>query len=178
METLAVQSDNIPGTFLPRKRSRQKSKIANGALLSGVDGRSPWVRRAKEVIGDLVADRGGADLCSAAEHSLIRRSAVLTSELERLETKFALAGQADTADLDLYLRACVVLRRLLVTVGIDRRSRDISNFNLGDAMLFDARQRAAEAAVERVADDEALPDTPDDETLTGDAGNDVDGHST
>jgi hypothetical protein len=84
-----------------RPRSRQRSRIANGtALLSGVDGRSTWVRRCKELIADHTTDLGGEDNCSAAERSIVRRAAVLTVELERLEAKFALAGEASPEEID------------------------------------------------------------------------------
>src|SRR6516225_389574 len=88
-----------------RQKDAQKSRITNGsALLPGIDGRSAWVRRAKDVIAAHLSDMGGEDNTSAAERSIIRRASVLTVELERLEAKFALAGEANTADLDVYAR--------------------------------------------------------------------------
>jgi hypothetical protein len=40
-----------------RIRDRQKSRQANGtALLPGVDGRSAWVRRCKELIADEICE--------------------------------------------------------------------------------------------------------------------------
>jgi hypothetical protein len=65
---------------------------------SAVDGRSPWVRRCKDVINAHLSDLPDA---SVAERSIIRRAAVLTTELEQLEVKFALAGAANADDLDL-----------------------------------------------------------------------------
>jgi hypothetical protein len=53
----------------------------------------------------------------------VRRACVLAVELERLERKFALAGEA--YDIDLYQRVANSLRRLLGAVGLQRRSRDI-----------------------------------------------------
>jgi hypothetical protein len=108
----------------PRKDS-QKSRVANGsALLPGVDGRSAWVRRAKEIIADHISDLGGMDNTSAAERSLVRRASTLSVELERLEAKFATAGEASIADLEAYGRASNTLRRLLEAVGLQRRPRD------------------------------------------------------
>ena len=69
---------------------------------------------------------GGADNTSAAERSIIRRAAVLTTELERLEVKFASAGEASTEDLDAYSRVSANLRRLLEAVGLRRRPRDVT----------------------------------------------------
>ena len=107
--------------------ARQRSRVTNGSvLLPGIDGRSPWVRRCKDVIALHLSDLGGVDNTSAAERSLIRRASVLTVELERLEARFAGAGEADAGDLDLYQRTAGNLRRLLEAVGIQRRAKDIT----------------------------------------------------
>jgi hypothetical protein len=123
----------VPAGSLPDRpavdhpKDRQRSRIGNGtALLPGVDGRSAWVRRAKDVIADHLSDLGGVENTSAAERSIIRRVSTLTVELERLEAKFATAGAASDWDLDLYQRTAGNLRRLLEAVGIQRRPRDIS----------------------------------------------------
>jgi hypothetical protein len=109
-----------------RQKDPQKSRITNGsALLPGVDGRSPWVRRAKDIIAAHLSDLGGEDNTSAAERSIVRRAAVLTTELERLEAKFAVAGEATADDLDVYQRMTNTLRRSLEAVGLERRAKDI-----------------------------------------------------
>ncbi len=105
-----------------RRKDPQKSRQANGALLPGVDGRSSWVRRAKEVLNDHLSDIPDA---SAAERSIIRRAAVLTVELERREAKFANAGEASDSDLDLYQRTAGNLRRLLEAIGLQRRAKQV-----------------------------------------------------
>ena len=87
---------------------------------------SPWVRRCKDVIAAHLSDLGGVENTSAAERSIIRRASVLTTELEQLEVRFALAGQAAPDELDLYQRTAGNLRRLLESVGIGRRPRDVS----------------------------------------------------
>ena len=106
--------------------SRQKSRIANGTLLPGIDGRSVWVRRCKEVISEHLSDLGGEEACSAAERSIIRRASVLTVELERMEAQFAVAGQASAEQLDIYSRIASNLRRLLESVGLQRRTKDVT----------------------------------------------------
>ena len=109
-----------------RPAAAQRSRITNGsALLPGVDGRSAWVRRARDLIREHLADLGGFDNVSAAERSIIRRASVLTVELERLEAKFALAGEASVQDLDAYQRGANTLKRLLQSVGLQRRARDV-----------------------------------------------------
>lgn len=111
----------------PGDKRYGRSRITNGkALLPGIDGRSPWVRRCKDVIASHLSDLGGVDNTSAAERSLVRRASVLTVELERLESRFAVAGEASAEDLDIYARVAGNLRRLLEAVGIARRPRDVT----------------------------------------------------
>jgi hypothetical protein len=101
-----------------------RSTITNGReLLPGVDGRSAWVRRVKDLIALHASDLGGQDYMSEAKLSMIRRAAVLTSELEQLELKFAL-GEADTKLLETYQRMTNTLRRVLQTLGNERVARD------------------------------------------------------
>jgi hypothetical protein len=108
----------------PRKG---RSKVTNGSvLIAGVDQRNRWVRRARDIIAAHLSDLGGADNTSAAERSIVRRAAVLTTELEVLERRFALAGEACSTDLDTYQRCANSLRRLLEAVGLHRRPRDVT----------------------------------------------------
>jgi hypothetical protein len=109
------------------KGDRQKSRVTNGRILiAGVDQRLPYVRRCRDILREHIADLGGADNCSAAERSIIRRVSILSVELERLETRFASAGEASNEDLDLYQKTAGNLRRLLEAVGLQRRSRDVT----------------------------------------------------
>jgi hypothetical protein len=104
-------------------KDRQRSSITNGSkLLAGIDGRSAWVRRCKDVIAAHLSDIPDPTM---AERSLIRRAAVLTTELERLEATFATAGEANPEALDLYGRTSGNLRRLLEAVGLQRRAREV-----------------------------------------------------
>jgi hypothetical protein len=136
---------NSPGSHLKVAEpiKAQKSRITNGsALLAGVDGRSPWVRRCKDLIREHLSDKPDA---TAAEQAIIRRAAVLIVELERLERQFALAGEADPDTLDLYGRVAGNMRRLLESVGLDRRAKDIGP-SLGDLLREDQRQQREAAA--------------------------------
>ena len=114
----------------PPKAARKpaaRSRVSNGGqLLPGVDGRSLWVRRCRDIIELHLSDLGGLSNTSEAERSIVRRVAVLTTELEMLERKFALAGSAEVDDLDLYQRTAGNLRRLLEAIGLQRRPRDTS----------------------------------------------------
>ena len=91
----------------------------------------------------------GVDNTSAAERSIVRRAAVLTTELEMLEARFAAAGQADATSLDLYIRASVNLRRLLEAVGLHhRRAKDIGPTH-GELLRQDHERQQLQAAKER-----------------------------
>jgi hypothetical protein len=141
--TMEVSHDSQPDR--PQKDAL-KSRITNGStLLPGVDGRSAWVRRCKDVICAHVADLGGINNCSAAEYSIVRRASVMTVELERLEAKFAKAGEADANELDQYARVAANLRRLLEAVGLQRRPREVTVPSLAEiATEIEAEKRSAE----------------------------------
>jgi hypothetical protein len=67
-----------------KKPSRQRSKVANGTVpLPGIDGRSLWARRYKEILSALIADAGGEDYVTEATRTILKRAAVLAAELER-----------------------------------------------------------------------------------------------
>jgi hypothetical protein len=117
--------DASPAPAGPKLTAR--SRISNGqALLPGVDGRSTWVRRLRDLMALHLADMGGSDNVSEAERSIIRRIATLTVELERLELDFATADEQLPAKLDQYQRCANTLRRLLESIGIERRLKNIT----------------------------------------------------
>lgn len=123
---------NIPGKSSPNIAAGNptaRSRVTNGRqLLPDLDGRSVWARRLRDLINLHIDDLGGGDNTSEAERSIIRRAAVLEVELEYQETRFAelhLSGEeASDKRLDLYSRLAGNLRRLLESVGLQRRARD------------------------------------------------------
>jgi hypothetical protein len=104
------------------RKPEARSRVTNGALLPHADGRSTWCRRCTDLIEAHISDLGGDDAISEAERSIIRRAAVIATELERMEETFALAGQATASELDAYQRAAGSLRRLLESIGLQRRA--------------------------------------------------------
>jgi hypothetical protein len=87
--------------------------------------RGPWARRLRDVFDLHLSDLGGPDGVSEAERSIVRRAAAITVELERIEARFAV-GKGSDDDLDLYQRTAGNLRRLLESVGLERRPRDLT----------------------------------------------------
>jgi hypothetical protein len=126
------------GSDIDRRKlppSYARSATTNGAVLPGVDGRSTWSRRLRDLICLHVADLGGDDNVSEAERAIVRRAAVLIVELERLELSFAEAeGAPDIATLTAYQQAASSMRRLFQCVGLERRSKDVSPRLLSEIM--------------------------------------------
>jgi hypothetical protein len=141
-------------------RSRQRSRVTNGsALAPNMDGRSAWVRRTKDLIALHLSDLGGADHATAAEMSIVRRIAVLSVELESLEATFATKGAATGDQLDLYSRVSNSLRRMLESVGLERRSLDVTP-TIDEFLAEHARSKAAGASEPLDAPADPLPPLP------------------
>jgi hypothetical protein len=91
--------------------------------LGHLDGRTAAARRARELIEAIQKDLGGGDRLSEGERQLVQRAAVLGAYIESCEVKW-LGGEA--VDLADYLAAINAQRRVLATIGLERRSRDVT----------------------------------------------------
>jgi hypothetical protein len=58
----------------------------------------------RDLMGLHLSNLGGENAVSEAERSIIRRVATMTVALERMEAGFAVAGEAQPDQLDLYQR--------------------------------------------------------------------------
>ena len=126
--------------------SRLRSAITNGRqLLADCDHRSARMRRLRDLIAGHVSDLGGRDQISEAEFCLIRRCSLLTLELELLEARFETNDGATAQELDIYQRAAGSLRRLHESLGLRRRSRDVTPHPLDYAKQYDRDAEDAEA---------------------------------
>ena len=107
---------------------KTRSAITNGRhLLHDVDGRSTYMRRLRDLVDAHTSDLGGEDFVSEAEQRLVRRAALLTIQTEMMDQRFASNdGQASKDDLEVYQRLVNTLRRCLETLGLQRRSRDVT----------------------------------------------------
>ena len=103
-----------------------RSAVTNGSQLFAekVDHRSAWVRRFRDLIQLHLLDLGGPEGCSESQVSLVRRAATLEIELERLEFEFARPDRtAGARALDRYSMLTNTLRRLLMTLGLERTNK-------------------------------------------------------
>jgi hypothetical protein len=108
-----------------------RSALTNGSSLfvdRRLDQRSTLCRRLRDLIALHVRDLGGEDNVSEAERRLIRRAAMLTLQLELMEQRWA-ANEDQVVganQLDVYQRMTGALRRVLETLGLQRRLRDVT----------------------------------------------------
>jgi hypothetical protein len=101
--------------------TRQKPpKLRN---LSDLDGRTLAARRAKELIAVLTADLGGPEAITAAKAELIKSAAVHGAMLEHLAAEWISGVPIDELR---YVAIANGQRRLLVELGLERRSRDVT----------------------------------------------------
>lgn len=123
MDTYLAHEGPPPIAARPRQL---KSAATNGrrVFAQGGDGRGPWVRRWKDICELHVSDCGGAAALSEARMSLCRRAATLEIQLEQIEAKMS-EGKDAPLDIEIYGRCASHLRRILETLGLDRKARDV-----------------------------------------------------
>jgi hypothetical protein len=102
----------------------QRSAKTNGrrAFVDG-DGRGPWARRWRDLQSLYADDLGGGSALSEFQLGLVGTCATLRCELEKLEGRLSV-GEA--VDLDQFGRLAGHYRRICETLGIERRSRDVT----------------------------------------------------
>jgi len=96
--------------------------------LSDLDGRTQAARRAKALVETIETDLGGADRLTGAQRELVTRAAVLGALIQHSEVRMLAGKKVDFSD---YLAAVNVQRRVLATLGLDRKLRDVTP-DLGD----------------------------------------------
>jgi len=127
--------------------SKLRSAISNGStLLGGVDHRSAWMRRLRDLVGDHVADLGGANALTTAELALVRRASMMTVQLELMESRWSEnAGEASPKSLETYQRVVGSLRRTLESLGLQRRPKDVTSLGSVHNDLSSMIRRVKEA---------------------------------
>jgi hypothetical protein len=135
-----------PKPFRQRSKPIEKPKPCRAKLrglktLDAVDGRTRGYIHAREVMGRLSSDLGGEP--TEGQSRLVQRAAVLDAIIENDEANY-LSGT--TIDIGLYLAAVNAQRRVLISIGLDRRSRDVTPPSLADiaAEMAEEAERAAD----------------------------------
>lgn len=109
-----------PKTDMPKPQAR--TRVGNGSVvLNDVDGRSTVFRRYREILASLVSDMGGDP--SEAQEQIARRAASLAIWCEQADTD---AANGKPIDIGAYTTASNSLRRLLESLGLERKARNVT----------------------------------------------------
>jgi hypothetical protein len=125
-----TETKPIHGRVRKLAKPTARTRVTNGKeLLPGIDGRSLWARRFRDVLALHLSDLGGEANTSEAEKAIARRAACLIVELEQMEVRFATGDVGEGESfmnnlLDRYQRCANTLRRLLESLGLERRQKD------------------------------------------------------
>ena len=125
--------------------------------LEHLDGRTGAARRARELIADIESDLGGSDRLSAGQRQLVQRAAVLGALIESYEASH-LAGEPIA--IEPYLAAINSQRRVLATIGLERRARDVTP----TPAEYLARRAAEKARTPHVDEVDEVEEVADDAT--------------
>ena len=91
--------------------------------LNDLDGRTAASRRARELVANYESDLGGADRLTTGQRELVKRVALAGALAEDIEVRWLQGGQIDVGE---YATLVNTQRRLCVTVGLERRARDVT----------------------------------------------------
>jgi hypothetical protein len=118
------EAETVQHKSEPSRAKRPRSAVTSGRqMFVQGDPNSAWARRYHDLVVRHVRDLGGQDMLSEAQLSLIRRATSIECELERLDAMLSTGAEVD---LDAYGRAASHLRRILETLGIERKCRDVT----------------------------------------------------
>jgi hypothetical protein len=108
---------------LARRKTRTRQGKARLLTLDSLDGRTAAAQAARQLIDTLTSDLGGDDQISEGQRQLVQRAAVCGAMIADYEARW-IAGQP--IPLNEYLAAVNVQRRVLATLGLERRARDVT----------------------------------------------------
>jgi hypothetical protein len=138
MEPQANNSTGVNAKYLNVKHRKRRSasppsqgasKVTNDAAALLTPTKLSWCRRLRDLYELHVSDLGGWSNVSSAEAAILRRALTLIIACEARETQYAEAGQVSDQELCVYASAANTLRRLLESIGLKRRQRDVTPLN-------------------------------------------------
>lgn len=91
--------------------------------LNELDGRTNAAKRARALVEAIESDLGGSDRLTAGEREIVQRAAITSAMLENIEVEWLTGNEVD---IGAYCALTNNLRRLLTTVGLERRPRDVT----------------------------------------------------
>jgi hypothetical protein len=154
MEVCAQTTDmqHASGTAAHRLRSLTRQGKARLLTLDALDARTAAAREARNLITTLSDDLGGAEQLSAGERQLVTRAAMTGAIVADFEARWVAGEPVALGD---YLSAVNVQRRVLATLGLQRRQRDVTP-TLADYL----REKYGSGPADQVVDENIAEDEP------------------
>ncbi|GAA0004408.1 hypothetical protein [Bradyrhizobium diazoefficiens] len=109
--------------------------------LADLDGRTRAAQAVGKTIAALVSDLGGDDHLSTGEHEIVKSAAMTGAMLENMAARWLTGEPIDPGQ---YATLSNAQRRLLETVGLRRRSRDVTP-SLASYLASKATERAKDS---------------------------------
>jgi hypothetical protein len=106
-----------------RRGDRTRAGKVRLLTLDALDQRCAATQAARQLIGSLTISLGGDEALSAGEQQLIERAALLTAVIRDYEIRWLSREPVPMSD---YLAAVNTLRRVLVSLGLRKRVRDVT----------------------------------------------------
>ena len=91
--------------------------------LDSLDGRTASARLVRDLVATFASDLGGEDHLTEGVRQLVQRAAVLGAMIEDNEARWITGDKFDVPE---YLAAINAQRRVLATIGLERRTRDVT----------------------------------------------------
>jgi len=128
MDTATTPIPSRPNARSKYPRRHSKAVKNGGKLklqtLATLDGRTLASRRAHALIEAIENDLGGGGRLSEGARQLVQRAAVLGTFIENCEVRWLAGEQVELGD---YLASVNAQRRVLATIGIERRPREVES---------------------------------------------------
>jgi hypothetical protein len=87
-----------------------------------LDGRTAAARLVRDLVASFERDLGGAGILTEGTRQLVQRAAVLGAFIEDCEARWIAGEQFETSE---YLAAINAQRRVLATIGLERRAKTV-----------------------------------------------------
>jgi hypothetical protein len=132
---------------LPRAKAKGTAGKLRLQTISQLDQRTLAAKRAHQLIAAISRDLTGGDTDQLTEgaRQLVKHAAILGTMLESAEHAW-LSGEP--VDLNSFYTALNSQRRILVTLGLERRAKDVSP-NLAQYQAMKRQRRAEEVAAQQ-----------------------------
>jgi hypothetical protein len=121
-DAVAIKADAGANGAKPRRRSRARQGKTRLLTLQSLDGRTAAFQVARQLIDTLSGDLGGDDHLTTGQRQLVMRAAMCGAIVADFEARWVGGEHVPLAE---YLSAVNVQRRVLATLGLERRQKDV-----------------------------------------------------